>query len=211
MKTKYLVNSPITTVINSKKEYRFVPNTRFELLTYIDCLITSEGEYNLNCIDVSNITDMSYLFYNNSYSFEVIKNLDISEWDVGNVTNMECMFKDVEVFDGKTLEYWDVSNVTNMREMFSGCKKLNCNLNNWDVSNVENMAYMFLGCTRFNSPLDKWKVDNVREMSFMLKECKVFNQDLNSWNVSIKDSNNMKGLFDRCYHLSQKPSWYKSK
>ena len=43
-----------------------------------------EAEYgNISNWDVSNVTDMSFLFFNNN-SF----NEDISNWDVSNVTNM---------------------------------------------------------------------------------------------------------------------------
>ncbi|MBO5003740.1 MAG: DUF285 domain-containing protein [Clostridia bacterium] len=211
MKTKFLVNSRITTKLNCVKEYRCSPKTKFELLTMIHIMIQNENLYNLNCIDVSNITDMSYLFYNNTYPIEIIKKLDISEWNVSNVTDMCNMFKDVKAFNGKTLENWDVSNVTNMRGMFAGCEDLNCNLNNWDVSNVTDMAYMFTECCRFNSPLDKWNVSKVCNMQGMFQKCTFFNKDLNSWNVNIKDPVKMKCQFNGCYHLNQKPKWYVQK
>ena len=69
-------------------------------------------QYDLNFIDTSKITDMSFLFDNANHNF------DISCWDVSNVTNTEFMFDCCFEFKGKGLENWDVSNVTNMRHMF---------------------------------------------------------------------------------------------
>jgi surface protein len=42
--------------------------------------------YNISEWDVSNVTDMSYMFSNSEFIG------DISKWDVSNVTDMQCMF-----------------------------------------------------------------------------------------------------------------------
>ena len=97
---------------NSKIEYIYHAKTRDELKDIIDQRIESEGnDCNLNDIDTSNITDMSYLFLESDF------NGDISNWDVSNVTNMMTMFMNSK-FD-TDISNWDVSNVTNMRSMFS--------------------------------------------------------------------------------------------
>jgi len=49
--------------------------------------------------------------------FEYVKfKGDISNWDVSNVTDMECMFRGSN-FNGD-ISKWNVSNVTDMHRMF---------------------------------------------------------------------------------------------
>ena len=59
--------------------------------------------------DVSQVTDMSWAFYNKS-DF----NGDISSWDVSKVTSMQSMFHIASAFNGD-ISSWDVSSVADMR------------------------------------------------------------------------------------------------
>ena len=95
----------------------------------------------LNHIDVSGITNMSYLF--NGLEIENIK---IDEWDVSNVTDMRRMFDDCKKFNAD-LSKWNVSKVTDMCGMFASCENFNSDLSKWNVSIRRISSTTFYGCT----------------------------------------------------------------
>ena len=196
-------NKPDTFIVYENNN-KYCPKTKEELVENIKELI-GKGVTNLNCIDTSKITDMSYLF---ERELSKINNINISKWDVSNVENMHSMFIYCENFEGKGLENWDVSNVKDMGHMFDDCKKFDCDLSGWNVSNVTNMTDMFANCESFKGKgLENWNVNNVTDMYRMFFNCKNFNCNLSKWNVSNVD--NMLYLFDNCTSLKNTPRWYK--
>jgi len=162
--------------------------------------------------DLSQVTDMSYMFVHAESL-----NQSINHWDVSNVEDMSWMFESALVFN-QPLDNWNVSNVTNMFRMFYGAVSFNQPIGNWDVSsvtsfgfmfsrdvnvpstypglifnqplnswdtsNATNMDGMFYGAEAFNQPLDNWDVSNVTGMDNMFFGAQLFNQSLNNWNTS---------------------------
>ncbi len=199
---EYIVKKKLDKFIDSEDHYDYCPKTKEELIDNIKELF-DKGETNLNCIDTSNITDMSRLFdkYEN-------KNFDVSGWNVSKVKDMYCMFYGCESFDCD-LSKWDVSEVTTMYAMFEGCDKFKGDgLENWNVSKVKHINYMFMGCENFDADLSKWDVSNVTNMNYMFYKCKNFNCDLSNWNVN-NTKTTTDGMFSYCTSLKNKPSWYK--
>ena len=132
------LNSFLIEALSNKK-----PKDLNELKSLVKNLLKERGENaNLNDIDTSNITDMSYLFEGLNPG-----QIKIEDWDVSNVTNMSGMFYDCTKFNSD-LSIWNVSNVTNMRAMFCNCKQFSSDLSKWDVRNVRNMRDMFENCNR---------------------------------------------------------------
>lgn len=77
---------------NNKTNYTVQPKNKNELSDIITNAFKIK-QYDLNFIDTSKITDMSELFININHNF------DVSKWDVSNVTNMSKMFYYCKNFD----------------------------------------------------------------------------------------------------------------
>lgn len=127
--------------------------------------------------DVSNVTDMRGMF-----AYDTISIIGVSTWDVSSVTDMSGMFFRARAFQDD-LSAWDVSSVTDMSLMFWGGGAFNSDLSNWNVSNVTNMSEMFFGARAFNSDLSAWNVSSVTDMSKIFARARAFNSDLSNWDV----------------------------
>ena len=84
----YYIQEKLIIKKNKAVNYKYFPKTQPELKNIIEQRIEHEGNnVDLNDIDVSNITNMSYLFANTDF------NGNISDWDVSNVKDMSGMFR----------------------------------------------------------------------------------------------------------------------
>ena len=127
-KKNYLYNEAVKSKINSK---------------YIE-----NNNYKLSNLDVSSIDNMANLFENFNFTSTGV---EISDWNVSNVTNMESMFANSKGFN-KNLNNWDVSNVTNMKKMFYNCEDLNQSFSNWKIQKDTLTNGMFTGCDKYKLP-----------------------------------------------------------
>lgn len=154
----------------------------------------------LSDIDVSHITDMSYLF-----SCSQRKDFSgIESWDVSKVKNMDHMFAGAMAFN-QPINQWNVSQVKSMRYMFEIALSFNADISKWNVSSVTRMEGMFKGAESFNADISFWDVSNVNNMDTMFVETRAFNQDLSKWNLA--DSVSVDRMFYDARGLRSLPKW----
>ena len=160
----------------------------------------------------SNVTDMSYMFYNAGAGPSATTfTLDLSGWNTSNVTNMSYMFYQAgysaTTWSIGDLSNWNTSNVTNMSNMFyyAGSPATTWSigdLSNWNTSSVTDMSWMFscagYSATTFTLDLSGWNTSNVTDMSYMFSLVGYSATtwsigDLSEWNTS--NVTNMREMF----------------
>ncbi len=141
--------------------------------------------------DVSNVTDLSNIFYTatNLTNFEGLEN-----WDVSNVTNMDYTFANCQKITSlKALSKWNTSNVESMEFTFAALFVLEDleGLEDWNVSKVESMYCLFLRGFKIKSlvPLSKWKPSSVKNMVYIFAAIEDLEslEGLENWDVSAAE------------------------
>lgn len=162
--------------INSKSKvnaYVYQPKNRRELIDIISKKYQNnkkEDMLDLNDIDVSKVTDLSYLF-------ELIKpkRVDMNMWDTSRVTDIHGLFWDNDVVEEIHIEDWDVSNVKTAYGAFYFCENVKeLNLNKWNFKSCEEFDLMFKGCEKLDTHFtDNWKMPtHVITTDNMFEGCK---------------------------------------
>ena len=153
------------------------------------------NKVDFNDLDVSGITDFSYVF--EDYKYEPL----VETWDVSNAKTMDSMFLNCYNFNCD-ISNWDVSNLQNASSMFYGCEKFNQDLSRWNVKKLTKAAAMFRGCSSFSSDLSRWDVSNVLDFQYMFEGTKVDPAKIEKWASKINPKVGSVEL-----RLKEKPSW----
>ena len=138
--------------------------------------------------NTSAVTDMGSLFGWCSS----LTSLDLSGWDVAQVTSM-----------GDNFLHAGVPGLT--RGMFAGCSSLtSLNLAGWDTSSLLNMSSMFYYCSTLTEikGIERLNTSAVTNMSRLFEACSSLTSlDLSGWDTSA--TTNMSKLFSSCSALTE--------
>ena len=123
-------------------------------------------DIDLSNFDTSNVTDMSTMFYGMSN----LTSLNLSNFDTSRVTDMSSMFTFMYNLTTLNLSNFDTSKVTDMHDMFQGLKLTSLDLSNFDTSNVTDMKTMFANMPNLITlDLSNFDTSQVTDMSDMFE------------------------------------------
>jgi surface protein len=146
---------------------------------------------------------MAYTFWH-CYSLE---NLDVANWDVGNVTTFEDMFAGKHNLGNMkvvpAVENWNMSSATSIRDMFYGCAQIETlDLSKWDVTDVKDMRHTFADCFGLKSiNFSGWNTPNLENLDGTFNDCLVLT-DLDMSNFNTSKVSTMAQLFEGCASLT---------
>lgn len=196
-----------TDIINNSL-YHYIPQTKEELVKTLKRLFNS-GVKDLNCIDVSNITDFSEVF--KGYD---MNNIDISDWDVSKGKNFIEMFAFTKNFTCD-LNSWDIKYRGRMQRMFLGCESFMPDMiESWNLPEdiLQNITKLIATDTKTLKKYIKYFLDNnyknlnFIDVSQVTDFSKVFYRknmediDISDWDVS--NGTDFSHMFDNAVNFN---------
>lgn len=150
-------------------------------------------------LDTSSVKNLCEAFANCS----ALTTVDVSKWDVGNVTDISCMFDFCSSLSSLDVSKWNTSNMQRIESAFQGCKELTLlDVSKWDTSKATNISWIFGGCEKLTTlDISNWNTQNVTNMGGVFANCKLLQTiDVSKW---VTDNvTDMMGMFNGCSALT---------
>ena len=186
--------------------------------TYID-------KIDANNLDVSNVTDGSYMFYSCANSTEInvsqwntskikyfdkmfsncksLAFLDVNNWDMISGYSLSGMFSYSGITD-IDLSKWDTSNISNLSNLFYNCTKLKqIDLHTWNTQNVYNVSWMFSGTPKLTNlkGVENWNVENVKYIEYWFHDCGLY--EIKLPDLKKNDINSLQHMFSWANNITE--------
>ena len=158
-----------------------------------------KGNYEIIYIFHNLIDSTNFMFYRCD-----LLDLDLTNFNTENVTNMSWMFCRCESLKKLILANLKTEKVTDMSWMFNQCILLKeLDLSSFKTSNVKDMSQMFNRCESLvNLKISTFDTKQVTSMLFMFWGCLSL-KTLNLSNFNTEKVENMQGMFSRCHNLKE--------
>ena len=162
-------------------------------------IFKKEGKYKIEYTFKNQLSKICYMFYD----CKSLINIDLSNFNAQNVTNMSNLFSGCSSLRNINLSNLNTQNVTNMESLFCDCSSLtNINLSNFDTQKVKNMSYMFYDCSSITKIyLSSFNTQNVTNMFSMFNGCSSLT-NINLSNFNTQNVNDMRNMFGYCSSLA---------
>ena len=167
------------------------------MFAYLDNVDTLD----LTGLDTSNMTSMSYMFYNSNS----LKSVNLSNFNTSKLLYANNMFNGCTSLESLDLSSFNTSKVTNFSNMFRDCQKMKeINLSNFDTSSATTFANLFYNCSSLTTlDLSSFNTNKVTYMGSMFYNCSSLTSlDLSNFNTS-NVINMGYGMFYNCKSLKE--------
>lgn len=196
----YLSDIDVSNIKNMKSLFSSYDDT----ISVISGKMCGEIErLNLETWNVSNVEDMSYMFYNCGN----LKEVKLNTWKTNNVKTLRCMFYECESLEQIDLSNFNTENVRTFTDIFGYCSNLKyINISNFDthLAIEEHMCEMFWQCKSLETIIGVENLDtsNCSSIRGMFNNCKKLKKlDLSKWDT--KNIDNIELLFKDCENLEE--------
>ena len=197
---KFIIFSTLFFEFNQRKIHLGLSSINLKANGIGDVKVLSD-EYHQNLPDEVWINNIRQSKINNTYNLKRSENFITLKW-YEELESLENMFSNCYNITEINFSDFDTSQVTNMLSMFSGCSSLtSLDLSNFDTSQVRDIGYMFRECYSLVSlNLSNFNTSHVKLMDYTFSGCSsLISLDLSNFNTS--QVRNMRSMFSNCSSL----------
>lgn len=159
--------------------------------TYID-------KIDANNLDVSNVTDGSYIFYSCASSTEI----NVSQWNTSKIKYFDKMFSNCQSLAFLDVNNRDMISGRSLSDMFAYSGITDIDLSKWNTENINNLSNLVFSCTKLKQiDLHTWDISSVSTCHWLFRDCSSLEFiNIEGWDTS--HVNNMDRMFGECPKLT---------
>ena len=158
---------------------------------------------NLKCLNTEDAVNMSRMFCFTGGSTRELREIDLSNFNTSNVTNMRSMFNGCRNVKEFNLSSFNTENVESMAYMFQYCTSVeHIDLSNFTTESCENMMYMFAYCSNLlDVDVSSFNTENVTNISYFFGYCyKLHKADVS--NFVTENCTDLRNFFRDNYEIT---------